>query len=84
MNVRILELNNGHVSLEFGEKDVSLVAMTATKLFGEVSHKPYIMAAEVYFGGAKFTYQDEWNDPCLISNTDLGDACLRRVYEEMK
>ena len=83
MTIELLKLRNGHLSLEFEEKDVPEVVETITTIFGKASEKQYVMAAEVTFGGATFICQNEWEDPCLISSTHEGDQCLRQLHEKL-
>ncbi len=52
-------------------------------LFGKADEKQCVMAAEVTFGGATFTFQSEWEDPCLISSTHEGDQFLRQIRERL-
>jgi hypothetical protein len=33
----------------------------------------------VKFGGEEFTFQNEWDDPCLISHSANGDELLRDI-----
>jgi len=83
MNIALLELRNGHLSLEFDEDDIPEVAKAIRALFGKADQKQYIMASEVTFGGATFTFQNEWQDPCLISAMLLGDQCLRQIHAKL-
>lgn len=41
------------------------------------------IATVVSFGGETFTYQNEWDDPCLISSSNKGDELLRNIYTEL-
>ena len=53
-------------------------------LFGKSEVKPLAHIGSVYsFGGAEFVFQDEWNDPCLISDSERGDTALRRLSEAL-
>ena len=81
MATRILKLSDGHVSLEFQEEDIPAIRTSVAALFGEATQKQFVMASDVGFGGENFTFQNEWNDPCLISGTALGDEHLRRIHE---
>ena len=37
----------------------------------------------VKFGGAEFTYGNEWDDPCLISNSASGDKLLEQIFKDV-
>ena len=84
MASRILELSNGHVSLEFEEEDIPSIRKSVARLFSEVTQKQFVMASSVGFGGEEFAFQNEWNDPCLISGTALGDVHLRRIHADLE
>ena len=83
MATKILKLSDGHVSLEFQERDILAIRTLIAALFGEATQKQFIMASVVGFGGENFTFQNEWNDPCLISGTALGDEHLQRIHEDL-
>lgn len=83
MAANLLTLSNGHVSLEFDPADLPIVKAAIEGLFGSIAIKQFPMAADIKFGGADFTYQNEWNDPSLISGTDLGDQHLRRIFSAL-
>ena len=83
MAIALIELRNGRLSLEFKEQDIPEVVKAITSVFGEMDQKQYVMAAEITFGGATFTFQNEWQDPCLISSTFEGDQCLRQLHQKL-
>ena len=49
-----------------------------------VTQKQFVMASDVSFGGENFTFQNKWNDPCLISGTALGDEHLQGIHEDLE
>ena len=55
--ITLLELHNGHLSLEFEEDDIPEAAKTIRTLFGKVDQKQYVMVSDVAFGEATFTFQ---------------------------
>lgn len=81
MDIDLRDIGEGCLSLEFQEQDVPKVEQAIRALFGKTEVTPFVMASDVKFGGATFTFQNEWQDPCLISKTDLGNQCLRQIYE---
>ena len=70
-------------SLEFAPEDRVDVWAAIQALFGESQIIPGVVSADVLFGGERFTYQDEWDDPCLISSSARGQAFLERLAERL-
>ena len=83
MSITLLELSTGHLSLEFEEDDIPEVKEAIKTLFAKASQKKYGMASEVQFGETTFTFQNEWQDPCLISSSHEADQCLRQIHEKL-
>ena len=84
MTTQIVKIKNGLTSLEFEEDDMSAVRSTIVALFGKASVTKYVMASEVKFGGETFAFQNEWDDPCLISGTEQGGEYLQRIHAALK
>ena len=83
MTIRILELRNGHISLEFDTNDIPVVAAGIKSLFGDATQEQFVLCSSIGFGGSEFIFQNEWDDPCLISTTVEGDECLRRLHGQL-
>jgi hypothetical protein len=83
MAVTLLSLSNGHLSLEFEPSDMTVVASAIRRRFGEPVRKAHVISAEYRFGGASFVFQNEWDDPCLISGSDEGDAILKQLHDAL-
>ena len=66
-------------SLEFAPEDKADVRAAIQELFGQPQITPEVVSATVLFGGECFTYQDEWDDPCLISSSARGKDMLERL-----
>jgi hypothetical protein len=69
--------------LEFEEEDIAHVVEGIRAEFGKAEQKQFAMASEVRFGGATFVFQNEWQDPCLISSSLQGDQCLRQIHKKL-
>jgi hypothetical protein len=80
MAVTLLLLSDGHSSLEFDPSDMPSVASAIRDHYGEVDKRQYPMLVEYRFGGCSFTFQNEWDDPCLISASVEGDQILRILH----
>lgn len=79
MAVTLLTLADGHVSLEFETSDLPRVAAAIRSRFGGFAFRRDIASAECRFGGCSFTFENEWDDPCLISGSAEGDEVLRAL-----
>ncbi len=83
MTVSLLELSEGGCSLEFEPEDLPAVKAAIHALFGKVRIESHVITSTVRFGGEDFTFQNEWDDPCLITSTAAGEAMLRRLAERL-
>ncbi len=79
--VRVLELSDGNCSLEVGELSLVELKKCIERLWGAVEIGPYITSQSVRFGDCDFVFQNEWDDPCLISLSTAGASHLRRLAE---
>lgn len=84
MAVTLLFLSNGHYSLEFDLADMSSVAAAIRESYGVPDKRQHATCAEYRFGGCSFTFQDEWEEPCLIAASAEGDNILKALYEALK
>jgi len=82
MAVTLLEVGD-RLSLEFESADLPEVRDCITTLFGEAKVHQHTIASEVTIAGESFTFQDFWDDPCLISSSANGDAILRQIHAEL-
>ena len=80
MAITLLPLSNGHYSLEFEETDLSSVAAAIRERYGVPDKRQHATCAEYRFGGCHFTFQNEWEDPCLIANSADGDDILKALH----
>jgi hypothetical protein len=69
-----------HLSLEFEPSDLETVRSCIRERFADVTTRAAGIATIVRFGGESFTFQAEWDDPCLISGSERGDELLREVH----
>jgi len=74
---------DGHVSLEFNTSDLDALRLCIQELYGEVSGKTVGIVTVVAFGGEDFTFQNEWDDPCLISHSVNGNDLLRTIHAQL-
>jgi hypothetical protein len=84
MAVTLLSLSNGHYSLEFEPADLSAVASAIRNHYGVPDKRQYPTSAEYRFGGCSFTFQNEWDDPCLISGSAEGDDILKKLHNALE
>jgi hypothetical protein len=69
-----------HLSLEFEPTDVDAVQSYIREQYPDVRSKAAGIATIVKFGGEEFTFQNDWDDPCLISHSANGDELLRDIH----
>jgi len=81
--VSILNLSDGGVSLEFDSGDTEAVREAIRKRYGPLRRRCHVMSAEVTFGGERFAFQNEWNDPCLISRSASGAEMLEQIAGDL-
>ena len=82
MVARVLEFTETSVSLEYAADDVPAVKKAIRDLYGEPRElADHGTSTEIEIGGEKFAFQDEWDDPCLISNSVKGSAILREIEQ---
>lgn len=79
MAVTLLNVD-AHVSLEFDPSDFDAVRACIDAPYPDWTVTPAGIATIIGFGGERFTYQNEWDDPCLISSSTRGDELLRNIY----
>ncbi|MEB2843600.1 hypothetical protein GAO09_05545 [Rhizobiales bacterium RZME27] len=80
MTITLLPLPSGRCSLEFAPSDLSSVALAIERLYGVPDTKLHPASAEYCFGGCSFIFQNEWDDPCLISCAAEGTIVLENLY----
>jgi hypothetical protein len=76
MVVQILYLDNGAVSLEFKAQDSEGLKAEVMRLWGSTITVDELGYASVTFGGETFLHTNDWDDPCLISQTAKGTEML--------
>jgi hypothetical protein len=79
MAVTLLQ-TNGHLSLEFENSDLAAIRDHIRARHPDVETEFAGIATIVRFGGEEFTFQNEWDDPCLISGSAKGDEFLRDIH----
>ena len=79
MTVSLLQAGD-YLSLEFDTSDLDAVRAHIRERHTDVTSIPAGIYSVVRFGGEEFTFQNEWDDPCLISASAKGDELLRAVH----
>lgn len=81
--VSLLELKEGGCSLEFALVDIDRVRRALTARYGnpKITKQPVLT---IYtYGRTELTFQNEWDDPCLVASTPAGEAMLRTVAADL-
>lgn len=84
MTATLLDLPDGHLSLEFETADVPAVRALIRDRYGPPDVEQGVALSVLRFGGAEFVFQNEWDDPCLIASTIEGDRILRELLEGLE
>jgi hypothetical protein len=74
----LLEVGN-HLSLEIDPGQLDAVRSYIRQTYPELRSSRAGIAATVSFAGCDFLFQNDWDDPCLISGSTEGDAILRSI-----
>lgn len=77
-------LPSGTASLEFAPADAAAVRAAIAARYGKMRRRWFVLAAEVTFGGERFAFQNEWNDPCLIARSERGAEMLERIADDVR
>jgi hypothetical protein len=83
MGITLLALSTGHYSLEFEMGDLASVKSAIREIYGRPVSDNNPFLAEIRFGGSSFTFQNEWDDPCLVSGSSEGDEILQTLHAHL-
>ena len=81
--ILVLGESGGH-SFEFGKEVIPIVRDAIRHRYGEASGDPFLVGTVYSFGGCEFTYQSEWEDPCLISSSQQGSDILVQLCKDVR
>ena len=81
--VSLLELKDGGCSLEFALEDMDRVRAALSVRYGTPKVTKYPILTVFRFGRTEPTFQNEWDDPCLIAITSDGVAMLRTLAADL-
>lgn len=76
-------LSNGHYSLEFEPADLPRVAEAIRNRYSTLQKRHHLSWAECNFGGCSLLFENDWDDPCLISGSSEGDVILKLLCEDL-
>ena len=76
--MKLIELDTGNVSLEYSAKEAAAVKRRLRRA-GVVSIAKAATYDVVSVGGMSFIAMNEWDEPCLISQSSAGAALLREI-----
>ena len=84
MAVTLVSLSDGKSSsLEFASDNIEIVRQAILDLFGVATSEQHITYSTIVFGGEKFLFQNEWDDPCLIASTKAGRNLLLQIERRL-
>lgn len=79
----LIHLQDGAVSLELWEEELPEVRRLIEANWGRPGVVRHANCATLAFAGEDFTFQNEWNDPCLISRTQDGANVLKSLCDHL-
>lgn len=82
--VSLLELKEGGCSLEFAIEDIDRVRTALSARYGSPTVTKYPVLTVYAFGETELTFQNEWDDPCLVACTPTGEVMLRTVVADLR
>ncbi|KIC11531.1 hypothetical protein RA19_05685 [Leisingera sp. ANG-M1] len=80
MPFSLLKLSSGFFSLEFETSDLPHVREVIEAAFGHPKITQHAISSAIEIAGCKLTFQNEWDDPCLISGSDEGNQVLTKLF----
>lgn len=83
MPVTLLKVDD-HFSLEFEESDLKRIGRCIGTMYPDANSRPDGIFKVYTFGGCEFAFQNEWDDPCLVSDSNDGDAILRMLHARLQ
>ena len=66
--------------MEFEESDLMRVSSVVRENYPDVASRWEGIVQVISFAGCEFVFQNEWEDPCLISGSSEGDVILRNLH----
>ncbi|TPE59556.1 hypothetical protein FJQ54_13850 [Sandaracinobacter neustonicus] len=66
--------------MEFEPSDMPSVMAAIRHGYGEAEKRGHAASTGYRFGCCHFTFQNEWDDPCLIAGSIEGDKILNALY----
>ncbi|NYT39948.1 hypothetical protein HZY97_04210 [Sphingomonas sp. R-74633] len=80
MSASLVRQQSGYYSLELETADLDALKSAILDRYGTPKTKRYPMLTVYRFGGCSFTFQHQWDDPCLIASSAEGDAILETLH----
>ena len=83
MKPYLMRLSSGRLSLEFQDEDRRALTTAIRKRFSRLEIEASPFGSPCQFGGASFTFYDQWDEPCLIAESDIGDQILEVLLADL-
>ncbi len=80
MRVQLVQVGE-RLSLEMDAAGLIAVKSYLERTFPDTTAAASATYSRIRFGGSEFLHENEWDDPCLLSQTPAGDSLLRSVAE---
>ena len=83
MKPYIMRLSSGRLSLEFRDDDRRALTAAIRDRFGRIEIEVSPVGSLCRFGGASFTFYDQWDEPCLTAESALADSILEILLHDL-
>ncbi len=79
----IIHAQRNVVSLEISEDELPFLRSLIKQNWGKPKVVRYPACDVLTIAGEEFTFQNEWNDPCLITSTLKGSEMLQKLLDQL-
>lgn len=79
----LLQLDDGKLSLELGEDELPLVKHLIDRDWGQPQITRHATHDTLLIKGLEFIFQNDWDDPCLISSCAKGSEMLKALHSQI-
>ena len=79
MKLELMQVGE-RLSLEMDPLGLEAVRSFIKQTYPDVTNDTAGIVTLIRFGGAEFIFENEWDDPYLLSNSSDGDDLLRSIF----
>jgi len=79
MKIELMQVGD-RLSLEMDPAGLDAVRAFIGQTYPDLTTRVAGIATQIYFAGSEFLFENEWDDPYLLSKTAEGDELLRAIW----